>query len=650
MVFKWKEADTKKNENKEMKNTLHLVSAAQSKVKEDPTQALRLAQAARDKKNIHITQSTIHNIYMENYFYKKINEPGKNITYSAVSRGGRYILTADNDGNLRLWDRDERDNNGKLMPVCFENDKNTLRSIALSSEGDKFLTGDTKGEVQLWNVGDKRYSFNVKNTRINAMAFSPDGELVLIGTGDGVVRLYDLDGKKKGRDDSGKLYVQSVAFSPKRNQCIAGYEYGSITLFEVNLEEASISNKQKLPDSPHKESVGTAAFSHDGEYILTGSDDGTACLWDSKGNKKKEFGRYGGKIGKVAFSPDSKYLFIATKNIYVYLTELPEKQFAVLKGHTGLIHALTYNKDTQRLITFSKDGTIREWHLNGGIFKVLKSDKTVSATAFSHGFKYLFIGFKNGGFQLYNLETNNIITPGNNNEKKILAAVFLKNGKICTGSPDGTIYWWNPDGKLLESPEPQKLETEGDISALAISPDAKRILTYDESSKTAKLWTKNREGKFQKLEDIKFPDHEQWVSSIAFSPDGKKILTGTLDKTAILWKLKGPNPEIVKVFRGHESDVVSAAFSPDGTKILTGSKDETARLWDLHGNTLQVFKVHNDRVISAAFSTDGKYILTADKSGNICIWHTKMPLKDFLKKGNFEPLSDEQKQEYGIDD
>jgi WD40 repeat protein len=613
---------------------------------------LRVAEKAWKLYKSQVVTKTIHNIYRENYFYITINDPVKEITYSAVSRDGRYILTADNDGNFRLWDRAKRGNNGNLIPVCLENYENTIRSIALSSGGDKFLTGDIKGNVQLWNVEeDKPYSrFNVSNTRINAMAFSPNDKLILIGTGDYVVRLKNLNGNDKGeyKRDSEKFSAKSVAFSPEGSQGLAGYEDGCITLFEVNLEEASISNKQKLPDSPHKESVGTAVFSHNGEYILTGSDDGTACLWDSKGVKINEFVRYGGEISKVAFSPDSKYLFIATKNIYVYLTELPENPFAVLKGHTGLIKALTYNPGNQRLITSSEDGAIREWHLNGGLFGVLKRDETVSATAFSPDFKYLFTGFEDGSFQLYNLETKNIITPGNKTEKIILAAVFLNNDEICTGSVDGTICWWSYDEKSLESYKSQRLEVNA--SALAISPNAKRILTCDASSKTAKLWTKNGEGKFQKPKEIEFPDHKDWLSAIAFSPDGEKILTGSWDKTAILWKLKGPNPEIVKDFKGHKGIVSSVAFSPDGTKILTGSEDKTARSWDLHGNTLQVFKVHNVGVTSSAFSSDGRYILTADENGNICIWHVKMPLKDFLKKGNFDQLSDDQKQEYRIED
>ena len=63
-----------------------------------------------------------------------------------------------------------------------------------------------------------------------------------------------------------------------------------------------------------------------------------------------------------------------------------------------------------------------------------------------------------------------------------------------------------------------------------------------------------------------------------------------------------------------------------------------------------IFKGHLRFVSSVAFSSDGKHILSgsADKSAHL--WTIPMALEEFLKKGNLEPLSAEQKKEFGIEE
>src|SRR5688572_14801873 len=59
----------------------------------------------------------------------------------------------------------------------------------------------------------------------------------------------------------------------------------------------------------HKSDVWSVAFSPDGEYLASGSSDGTARLWNlASGEEIAVFSVETGEVGGVVFSPDGKYL------------------------------------------------------------------------------------------------------------------------------------------------------------------------------------------------------------------------------------------------------------------------------------------------------------------------------------------------------
>ncbi|MFJ7776881.1 AAA family ATPase [Streptomyces yangpuensis] len=73
---------------------------------------------------------------------------------------------------------------------------------------------------------------------------------------------------------------------------------------------------------------------------------------------------------------------------------------------------------------------------------------------------------------------------------------------------------------------------------------------------------------------------------------------------------------------GHTSDVVSTAVAPDGGLLATGSWDRTARLWDVRGahHPVQLAAVdHPERLMSVAFDEDGCILATADER-SVRLW------------------------------
>jgi WD40 repeat protein len=75
--------------------------------------------------------------------------------------------------------------------------------------------------------------------------------------------------------------------------------------------------------------------------------------------------------------------------------------------------------------------------------------------------------------------------------------------------------------------------------------------------------------------------HEGEIRALAISPDSRKILSGSADHTARVWD--AASRKTIATLRGHADEVTAVAWSPDGKLIATGSRDRSVRLWATEG-------------------------------------------------------------------
>lgn len=320
----------------------------------------------------------------------------------------------------------------------------------------------------------------------------------------------------------------------------------------------------------HTSGIASAVFSPNGQFILTGGQDGTAKLWDMKGRVIQTFAAKAAVMA-VAFSPDGKSVLTGGMDNTAKLWDISGQERQSFIGHDYWVETVAFSPDGTTILTGCTNGTAKLWDLNG---------KT--------------------------LLTINIQSSGGTS---VRAVTFSPNGRtLLIGSGDfegrrGAATLWDLSGNNIKTFAGQN----GEVNAVAFSPDGKTVLTG--SKYGVKLWD------LAGNEKQAFTDQSETVSTAAFSPDGATILTGHRDGTVKLWDIKNSLP--LQTFNAHTKGGTTVAFSPagpgdprGGEYILTGSEDGTAKLWTRTGREIQSFTGHTCKVADAAFSPDGRYVLT----------------------------------------
>ena len=83
--------------------------------------------------------------------------------------------------------------------------------------------------------------------------------------------------------------------------------------------------------------------------------------------------------------------------------------------------------------------------------------------------------------------------------------------------------------------------------------------------------------------------------SVCVTPNRLHVVTGSIDKTARVWRLA--DGSLVRTLEGHSGDVNSVCVTPDSLHVVTGSMDNTARVWCLaDGSLVRTLQGHSEYV------------------------------------------------------
>jgi WD40 repeat protein/class 3 adenylate cyclase len=415
--------------------------------------------------------------------------------------------------------------------------------------------------------------------------------------------------------------ILSVAFSPDGQRIVTGSGDASAKVWDIASGQVVFTLRG------HKEPISSVAFSPDGHGIITGSWDREAILWDSTNGREKR--RFGGEaeIHSVAFSPDGKRIVAGYRDHVARIWDAASGNLLLdLRGHSGPVWGVAFSPDGQRVVSGSGDKTVRIWDALRGreLHRLIGHAEIVFCVAVSPDGQRVVSGSRDDTAKVWDMATGKVLLSFERHGAAIYSTAFSSDGRrIASGSDDQTVRVWEASsGKELMT-----LRHGSKISSVAFSPDGQRIVSGGGSvnnfqvinvgtgDQTAKVWDASSD-----RESLTFRGHNGAVGAVCFSPNGKWIVTGGFDNTARIWECatgKG-----VLILKGHTAPVRSVTFSADGRRLLTGSFDSTAKIWESDtGRELLTLKGHTGWMMCAKFSPDGQRIATGGSDGTTRVWN-----------------------------
>ncbi len=364
----------------------------------------------------------------------------------AFTPDGRTILSGSYDNKLRLWQNwigvpSHRQFTGDEI-LQFAGHTGKVMSIALSPDGRTALSGSADQTLRLWELCS-RAEFR-RGEYGNGVFRPPNGRTVLlVGKDERSLKLWDIETGKELRQFIGHTYsITSVAFSSDGHRAISGSLDNSLILWDIETGE-------KLQQfTGHAARVVFVAYSPTGRTVLSGSYyDKTLRLWDVMTGK--ELWQITEGVRSAAFSPDGEMILSGGNDHHLHLRDsITGKEIRIFSGHTGIVHGVAFSPDGKNALSGSEDLSIRLWDISTGkeLRRFTGHTETINSVAFSPDGKTFLSASNDQQIILWDIETGQEIVHLLGHSKGIRSVTFSPDGHMALSSAwDGTTRLWRLD-------------------------------------------------------------------------------------------------------------------------------------------------------------------------------------------------------------
>jgi WD40 repeat protein len=477
-----------------------------------------------------------------------------------------------------------------------------------SSDGALVLSGGSGYQAHSWNpVTDEERWFKEAAGPSRSLSMEPGGSRMLVTWGGGCAAICtDTDEQIELKHDD--HWVVTAAFSPDGQRVVTGAFDGSARIWDAEKGQML-----KSLDTEPDQVVFDACWSDEGDKVLTlAPRDKAVRVWNPETGELITRLEHDEALRAVAYSPDGmRILTVPWDGTSAFVWDAWDySPLFRLDGHTAAIRGATFSPDGESVLTCSNDGTARLWDVRQDWERELDDEDD-----------------EDGPLGLDDEEDGENASDDDDQDVPLTLDDEGDEGAPLTLDDDG-----DTPAPAASRPGLLSLFRKPDRSGVAPRPKLLSLFRKDEPE-TASVDDEpdddapasdapDEPPEWISIEAVKtFEGHDGPVTFASFGSEGR-IVTASEDCTARVW---GSD---VCILRGHQAEVTFAGCpSSDPNVVVTASLDGTTRTWDLRKGAPTIRYQPREEteaiLLAAAMSPDGARVVGAYDDGSVWIWNAK---------------------------